>query len=91
MSLAARQLKKILLGDETQIARNLVEQLMIFATGAPIGFSDRQARIRGRMMVAYLMGESATDLKSDPKWRAGIREKHKILTSRSDRPMKRKN
>ena len=55
------------------------------------GFSDRQARIRGRMMVAYLMGESATDLKSDPKWRAGIREKHKILTSRSDRPMKRKN
>ena len=37
-----RQLKKILLADEQQIARNLVEQLMVFATGAPIGFSDRR-------------------------------------------------
>jgi hypothetical protein len=37
-----RQLKKMLLDDEATIARNVVKQLMIYATGAPIGFSDRQ-------------------------------------------------
>jgi hypothetical protein len=37
-----RQLKKMLLDDEATIARNVVRQLMIYATGAPIGFSDRQ-------------------------------------------------
>ncbi len=49
------------------------------------GFSGRQAGIRGRLLVAYLMGESATDLKSDRNWKARIREKHKILMNRSDR------
>jgi AcrR family transcriptional regulator len=53
------------------------------------GFSDRQARIRGRLLVAYLMGESATDLKSDPNWKAEIREKHKLLISRASRPTKK--
>ncbi len=48
------------------------------------GFSDKQARIRGRLMVAYLMGESATDPKSDKNWRSGIKETHKLLTSRSN-------
>jgi mono/diheme cytochrome c family protein len=37
-----RQLKQLLLEDEPAIARNLVQQLTIYATGAPIGFSDRQ-------------------------------------------------
>jgi hypothetical protein len=36
-----RELKKMLLEDELPIARNVVKQLMIYATGAPIGFSDR--------------------------------------------------
>jgi AcrR family transcriptional regulator len=49
------------------------------------GFSDRQAAIRGRLMVAYLMGESATDLKSDPRWKAAIKEKYKVLTNRRSR------
>jgi len=49
------------------------------------GFSDRQAGTRGRMMVAYLMGESATDLKSDPRWKAAIKEKYKVLTNRRNR------
>jgi Protein of unknown function (DUF1585) len=31
-----------LLEDEALIARNLVQQLLTYATGAPIGFSDRQ-------------------------------------------------
>jgi hypothetical protein len=36
-----RQLKAMLLEDEAHIARNLIRQLTIYATGAPIGFSDR--------------------------------------------------
>jgi hypothetical protein len=31
----------MLLDDEVTIARNVVKQLMTYATGAPIGFSDR--------------------------------------------------
>ena len=37
-----REFKKILLEDEQQIARNLAKQLAVYATGAPIRFSDRQ-------------------------------------------------
>jgi hypothetical protein len=37
-----RELKKMLLSEEATIARNVAKQLMIYATGAPIGFSDRQ-------------------------------------------------
>ena len=44
------------------------------------GFSERQAKVRGRLLVAYLMGESAADLKSDPKWKSAIEEIHKLLT-----------
>jgi hypothetical protein len=36
-----RQLKKLLLVDEAAIARNLVQQLLVYATGAPVRFSDR--------------------------------------------------
>ena len=36
-----RDFKRLLLADETQLARNLVRQLAIYATGAPINFSDR--------------------------------------------------
>jgi hypothetical protein len=38
-----RDLKKCLLSDEEKLARNLVEQLTVYATGAPIRFSDRPA------------------------------------------------
>jgi hypothetical protein len=34
-------LKRLLLEDERQIARNLTNQFLIFATGAPMQFSDR--------------------------------------------------
>jgi hypothetical protein len=37
-----REFKKLLLQDEVPIARNLVRQLTIFATGAPVRFSDRE-------------------------------------------------
>jgi len=36
-----RQFKKLLLQDEEAIARNLTEQLLVYATGAPVGFADR--------------------------------------------------
>jgi mono/diheme cytochrome c family protein len=36
-----REFKKLLMNDEAQIARNLARQLTVFATGAPIRFSDR--------------------------------------------------
>jgi hypothetical protein len=36
-----REFKKLLLKDETALSRNLVRQLSVFATGAPVGFTDR--------------------------------------------------
>jgi hypothetical protein len=39
-----RELKQLLLKDQRQIARNLVRQLVTYATGAPVRFGDR-ARI----------------------------------------------
>ena len=37
-----RELKRLLVQDERQIARNLARQLTVFATGAPVRFSDRE-------------------------------------------------
>jgi hypothetical protein len=36
-----RELKKLLLSDERQVARNLARQLIVYATGAPVRFGDR--------------------------------------------------
>jgi hypothetical protein len=36
-----RDLKQLLLTDERQLANNMAKQLTIFATGAPIRFTDR--------------------------------------------------
>ncbi|MBI1178805.1 DUF1592 domain-containing protein [bacterium] len=35
-------LKKLLLADDRQIARNFANQLTVYATGAPVGFADRK-------------------------------------------------
>ncbi|MDA7874515.1 DUF1592 domain-containing protein [Rhodopirellula sp.] len=35
------EFKQVLLQDEEAIARNLTEQLLVYATGAPVGFVDR--------------------------------------------------
>jgi hypothetical protein len=35
------ELKQLLQKDDQQLARNLTRQLLIYATGAPIQFSDR--------------------------------------------------
>ena len=37
-----RELKRLLAEDEVPIARNLARQLTVFATGAPVRFSDRE-------------------------------------------------
>ena len=37
-----REFKKLLAEDDAPIARNLVRQLTVFATGAPVRFSDRE-------------------------------------------------
>jgi hypothetical protein len=37
------EFKKILLKDEAQLARNVASQLIVYATGAPVRFSDRAA------------------------------------------------
>ena len=37
-----RDLKALLLSDPVAIARNLVRQLAVYATSAPIRFSDRE-------------------------------------------------
>lgn len=36
-----REFKRLLLSDERRIARNLLRQLTVYATGAPVGFADR--------------------------------------------------
>ncbi|HUS33752.1 MAG TPA: DUF1592 domain-containing protein [Verrucomicrobiae bacterium] len=36
-----REFKRLLLEDDTPIARNLVKQLTVYATGSPVRFSDR--------------------------------------------------
>ncbi|YCM43778.1 DUF1588 domain-containing protein [Verrucomicrobiaceae bacterium 227] len=36
-----REFKKLLIKDERQLARNMVQQFMTYATGAPISFSER--------------------------------------------------
>jgi hypothetical protein len=36
-----RDFKRLLLDDEKQVARNLARQLAVYATGAPVRFSDR--------------------------------------------------
>jgi hypothetical protein len=38
-----KEFKQLLLENEEQLARNLTQQLVVYATGAPIRFSDRPA------------------------------------------------
>ncbi|MEQ1829498.1 MAG: DUF1585 domain-containing protein, partial [Pirellula sp.] len=49
-----RQLKQCLLENQEQVARNLLQQLIIYSTGAPIQFSDRSvvAKILERTKAA---------------------------------------
>lgn len=46
------------------------------------GFKGEQATLRGRMFVAYLMGESSTNLKAQADWEAILKKELEILTFR---------
>ncbi|MGI9507945.1 MAG: TetR/AcrR family transcriptional regulator [Geminicoccaceae bacterium] len=48
------------------------------------GFPERQAAIRGRLMVTYLMGESSASLKSDQGWKDIIRDEFRVLIAHTD-------
>jgi hypothetical protein len=37
-----REFKQLLLNNEQQLARNMVQQLAVYGTGSPVRFSDRQ-------------------------------------------------
>jgi uncharacterized membrane protein len=37
-----KEFKHLLLSDELTVARNLARQLVVFATGAPVRFTDRE-------------------------------------------------
>ena len=41
-----REFKKLLRAEETQVAGNLLQQLVVYATGTPVRFSDREAAER---------------------------------------------
>ena len=36
-----REFKKLMLDQDEQLARNVVKQLLVYSTGAPVRFSDR--------------------------------------------------
>jgi hypothetical protein len=36
-----REFRQLLLSDERQLARNLAQNLVVYATGTPVGFADR--------------------------------------------------
>lgn len=45
------------------------------------GFDGQEAALRGRMYVAYLMGESSTNLKSQPDWKSILKRQLEILVA----------
>ncbi|MDV7144297.1 TetR/AcrR family transcriptional regulator [Tropicimonas sp. TH_r6] len=56
-----------------------------FAAGmfGQAGFAEDEARVRGRILVAYLMGESSAGLKADRDWQVSLRRHWEVLVSRS--------
>lgn len=65
-----RSLKKLLLADERQIARNLARQLIVYGTGAPVRFGDRpqveqildQTEAKGYGVQSLVLAIVQTDL-----------------------------
>ena len=51
-----------------------------------VGFDKRQAAIRGRLMVAYLMGESSAMLKSNSRWKAIVKDEFNVLLDAGSKP-----
>ncbi len=67
------------------IFERTVKRRFEFATWmfSQAGFGEAEAKVRGRMMVAYLMGESASGLKADPDWKETLKSHWSFLVSRT--------
>ena len=67
-----------------EIFERTIQKRFEFATWmfSQAGYSDKQARTRGRMLVAYLMGESSTSLKSNRGWKNIIQSEFEILVAK---------
>ncbi len=65
-----------------KIFKRTINKRFAFATWMfkQIGFSDSQAKIRGRMMVVYMMGESTLISDTPGKRKKQLRLKFEILT-----------
>jgi AcrR family transcriptional regulator len=63
--------------------RRTVKRRMEFAKWMfeQAGFEDADARVRGRLMVISLIGETANDLKSQPDWEDTLRDEWCLLTN----------
>ncbi|WP_422037036.1 TetR/AcrR family transcriptional regulator [Roseibium sp.] len=48
------------------------------------GFEAHEAQLRGRLFVAYLMGESSTNLKAQADWEHVLKRQLDILTARPE-------
>ncbi|MEP4767506.1 MAG: TetR/AcrR family transcriptional regulator [Roseibium sp.] len=46
-----------------------------------VGFEQAEAALRGRLLVAYLMGESSTNLKTHKTWEKVLKQQLQILTA----------
>lgn len=83
ISVWARRDRNVREAFERTIQKRLDHAAWMFQTA---GFGSRQASVRGRLMVAYLMGESATLLKTNSKWRHVVREVFEVLVGSQCQP-----
>ncbi len=67
----------------SRIFNRVLKKRFSFATWmfSQAGFSDAQARVRGRMMVVYIMGESTLIPDSMTKRKESLKLQHAILTT----------
>jgi len=69
--------------DARRIFRRVLKKRFLFASWmfSEAGFSEEQARVRGRMMVVYMMGESTLIPETLKRRRESLKLKFAILTA----------
>lgn len=70
---AARKVYRRTIDKRFQFAKWMFQQ---------VGFPEEDARTRGRIFVAVLMGESSSNLKADPDWEQTVEREHALLVAR---------
>ncbi|MGI9373220.1 MAG: TetR/AcrR family transcriptional regulator [Hyphomicrobiales bacterium] len=76
ISVWARRDNQVAIAYERTIEKRFDHAAWMFRQ---LGFGRRQAAIRGRLMVAYLMGESSTLLKARSNWKKIIQDEFEVL------------